>query len=113
MGVGVVGGVGVGVGSESEGEERRNTLTHTPTHPHPPTPIHPQDTFHEQNHTRHMCKNEMRANHPSHNQMFECTNSQIAEETFSIIMNYKNHWSNYSYPKSYINFIVFFSSVQL
>jgi hypothetical protein len=66
------------------------------------------DSFHEQNHTRHMCKNEMCANHPSHNKMFDCTNSQIAEETFSIITNYKRHWSHYSYPKSYINFIVFF-----
>lgn len=66
------------------------------------------DKFHEQNHTRHMCLNEMRANHPSHKQMFDNINSQIAEETFSVISHYKTHWSGYSYPKSYINFILFF-----
>ena len=66
------------------------------------------DSFHEQNHTRHMCKNEMRANHTSHKQMFDHINSQIAEQTFSTISQYKTHWSNYSYPKSFINFILFF-----
>ena len=66
------------------------------------------DTFHQRNHTRHMCKNEMRADHPLHKNMFDNINSQIAEQTFSIISQYKTHWSNYSYPKSYINFILFF-----
>lgn len=66
------------------------------------------DSFHEQNHTRHMCRNEMRANHPSHNNMFDSINSQIAEQTFSRIAHYKTHWSSYSYPKVYINFILFF-----
>ncbi|CAF2105459.1 unnamed protein product [Rotaria magnacalcarata] len=66
------------------------------------------ECFHEQNQTRHMCKNEMRASHPSHMSMFDQINSQIAEQTFSIIAQYKMHWSNYSYPKSYINFILFF-----
>jgi hypothetical protein len=66
------------------------------------------DSFHQRNHTRHMCRNEMRATHPSHKNMFDNVNSQIAEQTFSIISQYKTHWSNYSYPKSYINFILFF-----
>ena len=66
------------------------------------------DLFHEQNHTRHICKNEMRAIHPSHMKLFSKVNSQIAEQTFSKISHYKTHWSNYSYPKSFINFILFF-----
>ena len=66
------------------------------------------DSFHQHNHTRHMCKNEMRADHSSHNKMFDFINSQIAEQTFSTITHYKKHWSQYSYPKSYINFILFF-----
>ncbi|CAF1437879.1 unnamed protein product [Rotaria magnacalcarata] len=66
------------------------------------------DSFHQQNHTRHMCKNEMKANHPSHNNMFDCINSQIAEQTFSTIRHYKAHWSSYTYPKSFINFVIFF-----
>jgi hypothetical protein len=43
------------------------------------------DSFHKQNHTRQMCKNEMRASHPSHNHMFDSVNSEIAEQTFSKI----------------------------
>ncbi|CAF1652934.1 unnamed protein product [Rotaria magnacalcarata] len=66
------------------------------------------DSFHQQNHTRHMCKNEIKANHPSHNNMFDCINSQIAEQTFSTILHYKAHWSSYTYPKSFINFVIFF-----
>jgi hypothetical protein len=66
------------------------------------------DSFHQKNHTRHMCKNEMRSTHPSHNNMFDCINSQIAEQTFSTISHYKTHWSKYSYPKCFINFILFF-----
>ncbi|CAF5088895.1 unnamed protein product, partial [Rotaria magnacalcarata] len=66
------------------------------------------DSFHQQNHTCHMCKNEIKANHPSHNNMFDCINSQIAEQTFSTILHYKAHWSSYTYPKSFINFVIFF-----
>lgn len=55
------------------------------------------DSFHEQNHTRHMCRNEMRANHPSHNNIFDSINSQIAEQTFSRIahLNFFKHMRNF------------------
>ena len=49
------------------------------------------DTFHQRYHTRHTCRNELRADHPLHKNMVDNVNSQIAEQTFFIISQYKTH----------------------
>ncbi|UJR24362.1 hypothetical protein I4U23_005739 [Adineta vaga] len=66
------------------------------------------DRFHVKNHTRQMCKTVMRPDHSSHHDVFKSINTQVAEQMFSYLSQFKNSFRGYNYPKSTIFFTVLF-----
>jgi hypothetical protein len=66
------------------------------------------DRFHVKNHTRLMCKTTMRPDHPSHNDTFASINTQIAQQMFSYLSQFKRSFRGYNYPKSTIFYTILF-----
>jgi len=66
------------------------------------------DRFHVKNHTRAMCKTVMKPDHFSHNDIYSSINTQVAEQMFSYLSQFKNSFKGYHYPKSTIFFTVLF-----
>ena len=66
------------------------------------------DRFHVKNHKRHMCRTIMRPDDPSHNNIYDSINTQVAEQMFAYMSKFKNSFRGYSYPKSTIFFTLLF-----
>ncbi|CAF0848485.1 unnamed protein product [Didymodactylos carnosus] len=58
------------------------------------------DRFHQPNHTRKMCRNEMNCDHQTHNGLFKNVDTQICERMFSYFTNFKHAFRSYNFWKS-------------
>ena len=66
------------------------------------------DRFHVKNHTRPMCKTVMRPDHSCHNDIYASINTEVAEQMFSYLSQFKHSFRGYNYPKSGIFYTILF-----
>ncbi|CAF1296500.1 unnamed protein product [Didymodactylos carnosus] len=66
------------------------------------------DRFHQPNHTRKMCRNEMNCDHQTHNGLFKNVDTQICERMFSYFTNFKHAFRSYNFPKSATFYLILF-----
>lgn len=58
------------------------------------------DFFHIKTHTRSICQTIMRPDHPSHEGLFVDINTQLAEQSFSFLTQFKSSLRNFTHPRS-------------
>ena len=58
------------------------------------------DFFHIRTHTRPMCKTIMRPDDPVHEGLFTNVNTQMAEQSFSFLSQFKSSLRNFTHPRS-------------
>ena len=66
------------------------------------------DHFYVESHTRPMCKAVIRLNHSYHNDINTSINTQVAEQMFSYLPQFKHSLRGYNYPIVFIFYATFF-----